>query len=63
METAAQYDFGGADYRFAPPPVDYNGSQAGGIAVADGDAVAAVAASDEAAVLPASIEFWAPVVD
>jgi hypothetical protein len=63
MEVAAQYDFEGDGYHFARSPVDNEGSQAGGIAVADEGAAAAVAASDEAAVLPASIEVSAPVAD
>jgi hypothetical protein len=62
MEVAAQYDLGGAGCHFLRPPVDYDGSQIGGIAVADENA-AAVAAPDETAVLPASIESSAPVAD
>lgn len=46
---------GGADYDAAAPPVD--------MVVADGAAAVAVAATDEAAVLPASFEFWPQVAD
>ncbi len=48
----------GADYDDAVPPVDCDGT-GGDKAAAAGDATVAVAASDEAEVLPASFDFLA----
>jgi len=58
MEVAA-YDLEGSDCDDAVPPVVFDGTGAGDKAAAAGDAAVAVAASDEAEVLPASFDFSA----